>query len=152
MNKVAFFVQYCEPTLQDYLSQVRTKSGESYGPITDQVLTSKGQSRLYVMNLDGTDLTRVDSTSGLSFGGGIWWSPNSKKITFSVPDKNTYHPRIQIANVDGTNPVQIQQSNEVGLTFLGWLPNSQQIRVVQRQGNTHAEALKSTQILTINAN
>jgi hypothetical protein len=152
MNRVAFFVQYCEPTLQDYLSQTRAKSGESYGAITDQILTSKGQSRLYVMNLDGTGLTQVDSTFGLSFGDRISWSPNSKKIAYSVPDKNTYHPRIQITNADGTNPVQIQQSNEVSLTFFGWLPNSQQIRVVQWQGNTHGEALKSTQILTINAN
>jgi dipeptidyl aminopeptidase/acylaminoacyl peptidase len=56
-----------------------------------------GQFDLYVMNLDGSDLTRV--ADAVAFA----WSPDSSQLVYKANDPETQKGQIEIVNVDGEN-------------------------------------------------
>jgi hypothetical protein len=61
-----------------------------------------GQFDLYVMNLDGSDLTRV--ADAVAFA----WSPDSSQLVYKANDPETQKGQIEIVNVDGENAHNIR--------------------------------------------
>jgi len=60
---------------------------------------------VYVMNADGTNLTRV--TDG---GSSPTWSPDGTKIAFTAPPNPDEYADVYVANADGTDPVNLTNS------------------------------------------
>jgi hypothetical protein len=99
--------------------------GPDWSPDGQQIIfslfESPGKSGIYVMNTDGSGLTR------LADGGWPAWSPDGQRIAFSRDPFGLY-----VVNVDGSGLTRL--SNEG--TWLDWSPDGEQIAFTSsRHGN-----------------
>lgn len=76
-----------------------------------------GNSEIYVMNADGTDLTRLTDTPGAERE--PVWSPDGQRIAFIYGD-------IYVMNADGTDRTQITNTS-LGKEDIAWSPDGQRI-------------------------
>lgn len=76
-----------------------------------------GNPEIYVMNADGTDLTRLTDTPGAERE--PVWSPDGQRIAFLYGD-------IYVMNADGTDRTQITDTS-AGKENIAWSPDGQRI-------------------------
>ena len=76
-----------------------------------------GNPEIYVVNADGTDLTRLTDTPGAE--GEPVWSPDGQRIAFLYGD-------IYVMNADGTDRTQITDIS-AGKENIAWSPDGQRI-------------------------
>lgn len=76
-----------------------------------------GNPEIYVMNADGTDLTRLTDTPGAERD--PVWSPDGQRIAFLYGD-------IYVMNADGTDRTQITNTS-AGKENIAWSPDGQRI-------------------------
>jgi Tol biopolymer transport system component len=99
------------------------------------------QSAIYVMNADGTNpinLTQNDKADEVS----PTWSPDGKYIAFSksiitvrfLVESNYYIPPsdLYVMNADGTNPINLTQSEKADEFFPAWSPDGKYIAFSKR--------------------
>jgi Tol biopolymer transport system component len=90
-----------------------------------------GNSEVYVMDIDGTNLTNI--SNNLASDTAPTWSPDSSMIAFTS-DRNG-DLEIYVMDADGTNPVNITQNSSDDITP-AWSPDGIQIAFVsRREGN-----------------
>lgn len=85
----------------------------------------EGKAGIYVMNADGSNLTRVSSSTGDEFFPS--WSPDGSRLAFvSLRDGD---PEIFVMNADGSQPTNLTENNEFdGLP--AWSPDGTRIAFV----------------------
>ncbi|MBX7174041.1 MAG: DPP IV N-terminal domain-containing protein [Pyrinomonadaceae bacterium] len=89
--------------------------------------------QIYLMNFDGTNITRLTTDSELAYYD-PHWSPDGKTIVYYV-EKGDNKDQIWTMNADGTN--QTLLTNNIGHNFYpSWLPNGKKIVFTsKRDGN-----------------
>ena len=89
-----------------------------------------GNSDIYVMNTDGSGLTRLTNQPGND--GGPSWSPTGQQIafhSFSVPNQNA---DIYVINLDGSGLTNLTNSPDIDL-HPSWSPDGRHIAFVSEQ-------------------
>ncbi len=85
-----------------------------------------GNEELYVMNADGSDVTRLTDTGG-HIVGYPRWSPDGQRIAF-VSDQNGNHD-IYLVNADGSGLTQLTHSDKSD-SNPAWSPDGQRIAFI----------------------
>jgi hypothetical protein len=82
---------------------------------------------LYVMNADGTDVTRLTNTPGDETTPA--WSPDGASIAFAFDDGGEahYHSSIAVIRADGTGWTEIVGADDRSLDSPAWSPDGSQI-------------------------
>jgi TolB protein len=88
----------------------------------------EGNSEIYVMNSNGTGLSRLTNSKGIDISPS--WSPNGRQIAF-VSDR-TGTPQIYVMNADGTDVQRLTFEGSYN-TSPAWSPRGDLIAFVQRQ-------------------
>ncbi len=93
-------------------------------------MEAQGDSELYVMNADGTDVTRL--TSDWPGGSGVSLSPDGTKVIFNstVLDKTM---SIYVTNLDGSNLSRLTSNKSFDLTPT-WSPDGSRIAYSSQRG------------------
>lgn len=79
---------------------------------------------LYVMNEDGSNLTRITNSPSTTGNYQPKWSPNGQKIAYAAEMNGLWD--IIVANPDGTNPVNLTQHNAFE-SYFAFAPDSSKI-------------------------
>jgi Tol biopolymer transport system component len=127
-KKFIVSVHYYEPNLLDQLNDARANNKPI--PI---IVSTKGEHALYTINVDGTNKKEIIVTFAPTT---YFWSPDSSKIAFLSPDKNTYAPRISVINADGTDRKEISRTDIEKL--IGWSPDGSKIAFMTKMLDTSA--------------
>ena len=76
------------------------------------------------MNADGSNPVRLASTGQVY---DLTWSPDGRKIAF-VTSSNIY-----VMNADGSNRVQVTESNDISFFGIDWSPNGNKLVFVSNR-------------------
>ena len=88
-----------------------------------------GNEELYVMNADGSDVTRLTDTGGhISYD--HRWSPDGRRIAFASDQSGNYE--IYVMNADGSGLTQLTHSDRDDYN-LAWSPDGQRIAFVSHR-------------------
>ena len=88
-----------------------------------------GSEELYIMNADGSDVTRLTDTGGhISYD--HRWSPDGRRIAFASDQSGNYE--IYVMNADGSGLTQLTHSDRDDYN-LAWSPDGQRIAFVSHR-------------------
>ncbi|HEY0546843.1 MAG TPA: di-heme oxidoredictase family protein [Pyrinomonadaceae bacterium] len=99
-----------------------------------KILFSKavsGIKQIFVMDVDGTNVTQLTSSSTASSIHAVW-SPDGQTIAFANNSAGGF--QIWTMNPDGSNPTNITNDGVGGNDFPTWSPDSQQIAFQRQNG------------------
>lgn len=103
-----------------------------------------GEFELYSMNVDGTGLVRLTSSSGSDWVGPQAWSPDGSRIVFSST-RDDPNGEIYIMNADGTGVIRLTE-NSVSDGCAAWSPDGSSIAFcsaadIYRMGTTRGSPI-----------
>jgi Tol biopolymer transport system component len=92
-------------------------------------LALAGNEGIYLMNVDGSNETRITQSSEIAMYFDPTWSPDGSRIAFTkwtdCDWNDCYTPHIFVVNVDGSNPVKLADNLSSGRH--PWSPDSSKI-------------------------
>ena len=93
---------------------------------------SEGPPSIYVMNADGSDMTRL--TDGSTNDGIPFWSPDGRRIAFLSSQRDETTPGIYVMNADGSDVTRLADYDDEALGIpgvfhlsLAWSPDGRQM-------------------------
>ena len=104
-------------------------SSPSLSPDRQRVVFSTqrdGNSELYVVNADGSGLTRLTNSPGPEFVGSQAWSPDGSRIVFTSSSEGQQSSEIYVMNADGTGVVRLTQDGAYNISP-AWSPDGASI-------------------------
>ena len=91
------------------------------------VKANKGNSEIYSMNIDGSDLKQLTETSGSEWN--PLWSPDGKKVGFCYAD--TDGVQIYEMNLEGKNRKKISNVKEGDIEGFSYSPDGKKVLYVR---------------------